>query len=533
MTKFFEKVLSLTTKTNLIMLAILSGLILFLFALHCVIKYRRVGRLLSLIPGPQEYPIIGNMHHFQGDDDLLLGKLWRMDNKYYPIYKVWTLFFRSVVLLDPEDIQVLLKSNEHIEKGAFYKYIRPWLSSGLLTSNGEKWHIRQKLLTPAFHFNILKHYFINLIEESQDLVESLKKEADENPIVKDLRTFISKYTLNAICQTALGTQLTGKSEQESKYRNAVHVYNRTVAYRFTRPWCYYDIIFRLTSHGRLQNEALKTLHSFSRNIIAERKRFHKETNGKYLQINENIEEDDASNKDPEKDDEYIPYKKILSLLDLLIAASWNDNQIDEEGIREEVDTFMFGGHDTTASALTFALSLFAKHKDVQENIRDEIKSIMSDDNNLTTSSFQKLSYLERCLKESLRLYPSAHIISRQISHDFQLKHYLIPSGTMLAVNIYSVHRNKKYWPNPNVFDPDRFLPENIKGRHPYVYIPFSAGPRNCIGQKLAMLELKVFLAFILYNFELEPVDELDDVTFSADIILTSSKPLRVKFIPIT
>ncbi|XP_014610545.1 PREDICTED: cytochrome P450 4C1-like [Polistes canadensis] len=158
---------------------------------------------------------------------------------------------------------------------------------------------------------------------------------------------------------------------------------------------------------------------------------------------------------------------------------------------------------------------------------------MGEDNNLTISLFQKLSYFERCLKESLRLYPSVHIISRQISHDLQLKHYLIPSGTTLGVNIYSVHRNQKYWPNANVFDPDRFLPENIKGRHPYVYIPFSAGPRNCIGQKLAMLELKVFVAFILYNFELEPVDELDDVTFSVDLTLASSKPLRVKFIPIT
>ncbi|XP_015179383.1 PREDICTED: cytochrome P450 4c3-like [Polistes dominula] len=155
------------------------------------------------------------------------------------------------------------------------------------------------------------------------------------------------------------------------------------------------------------------------------------------------------------------------------------------------------------------------------------------DDNLTMSSLSNLFYLERCLKESLRLYPPAYLISRRISHDIQLKNYLIPSGTYCHISIRNVHRNPEYWTNPDVFDPDRFLPENSKGRHPYSYIPFSAGPRNCIGQKFAMLELKLFVAFILYNFELEPVDDLDDVTYLGGVTLGSAKPLRVKFIPIT
>ncbi|XP_043488607.1 cytochrome P450 4C1-like [Polistes fuscatus] len=327
---------------------------------------------------------------------------------------------------------------------------------------------------------------------------------------------MASHQLSGVEETALGTQLTRNSELESEYRHAVHVYGSIAAYRSFKPWYLPETIFAFTQLARVQKKALNTLHNFSRNIIAERKHFHKQTNGKYLQIYENIEEDDIFDKD-------LQSKKRLSMLDLLIAASWKDNQIDEEGIREEVDTFLFAGHDTIASAMTFALSLFAKHTDVQENIRDEVKSIMGEDNNLTISSLQKLSYLERCLKESLRLYPSVHLISRQISYDLQLKRYLIPPGTICEVNIYSLHRRPEYWPNPNVFDPDRFLPENIKGRHPYSYIPFSAGPINCIGQRFAMFELKLFVSFILYNFELEPVDELDDVTFPADLTLTSSK----------
>ncbi|XP_015179379.1 PREDICTED: cytochrome P450 4C1-like, partial [Polistes dominula] len=246
------------------MYAVLLGTILFLFLLHCFIKYRRVGRLLSLISGPKEYPIIGNMHHVQVDNNHFLEELWKLGRVHYPIYKLWSFFISSVVLLDPDDIQVLLSSNENLEKGINYKSFLPWLSSGLLTSYGQKWRLRRKMLTPAFHFSILKHYFINLIEESQELVESLQNEGDGNPVVQDLRTFISKYTLNAICQTSLGTQLTGKGEIESKYRQAVHVYATILAYRSFRPLYLSETIFAFSPLGRVQTEALITLHSFSR-----------------------------------------------------------------------------------------------------------------------------------------------------------------------------------------------------------------------------------------------------------------------------
>ncbi|XP_047354947.1 cytochrome P450 4C1-like [Vespa velutina] len=120
--------------------------------------------------------------------------------------------------------------------------------------------------------------------------------------------------------------------------------------------------------------------------------------------------------------------------------------------------------------------------------------------------------------------------SSEVSH--LNKNYIIPAGSICNVNIYSLHRNPNIWKNPDVFDADRFLVENTKGRNPYSFIPFSAGPRNCIGQKFAMLELKLMVAYILHNFYLEPVDELDEVKMIGDTILCSSKPIRVEFIPI-
>ncbi|KAI4477382.1 hypothetical protein M0804_012768 [Polistes exclamans] len=148
------------------MLAILLGSILFLFALHCFIRYRRVGRLLSLIPGPREYPIVGNMHHLQVDDEHLIKELWRISNEYYPIYKVWSFFISSITLLDPDDIQELLKSKEHIEKAALYKYLRPWLSYGLLTSGGQKLAMNELKLMVAF---ILHNFELEPVDELDDV----------------------------------------------------------------------------------------------------------------------------------------------------------------------------------------------------------------------------------------------------------------------------------------------------------------------------------------------------------------------------
>ncbi|KMQ90454.1 cytochrome p450 4c1 [Lasius niger] len=197
------------------------------------------------------------------------------------------------------------------------------------------------------------------------------------------------------------------------------------------------------------------------------------------------------------------------MLDILIMAS-REGFLTDLDIREEVDTFMFEGHDTTAMGITFALLLLAEHKDIQERVRVEIDTVMQKNGGkLTMRSLQNLSYLDRCLKEALQSY-------------------VVPAGTILHLNIYGVHRDPNFWSNPDIFDPDRFLPEKIQNRHPYSYLPFSAGPRNCIGQRFGLLELKAMIAPLVHNFYLEPIDYLKDVQLKVDMIIRPSHPVLKK-----
>uniref|UniRef100_UPI003B63BAC5 cytochrome P450 4C1-like n=1 Tax=Odontomachus brunneus TaxID=486640 RepID=UPI003B63BAC5 len=501
-------------------------IVIIAFAHDYYVHHTRAGRLIDKIPGPKGIPIAGTALELQISPEKLWLRLHFEAEKHYPILKLWLFSIPVISIRHPDDLEAILNNTKHIEKGQFYELLHAWLNTGLLTSKGAKWHSRRKILTPTFHFNILQQFIHILLEESERMTHKLKNIGGTVEI--DVIPFVSEHTLNAICETAMGTSLHSLGAAQKKYRQDVRQMSQLFIYRLFRPWLYPNLTFALTSAGRLQKKTLKSLHGFTEKIIAERKLYHEYTNNKYLH---NLVNDDAMETDDVKI--HGSRRKRLAMLDLLIAAS-QENHLSDLDIREEVDTFMFEGHDTTAMAICFTLLLLAEHKDIQDRVREEINTVMEQfEKKLTMTVMQNLSYLERCLKESLRLYPSVHFILRRADEDVKLcDSNVIPGGTVVQLNIYDVHRDPNFWSSPNVFDPDRFLPEKIQKRHPYSYLPFSAGPRNCIGQRFAMLEMKIMIATLVRNFYLEPIDYLKDMKIIADIILRPNHPLRVRFVPI-
>ncbi|XP_026320324.1 cytochrome P450 4c3-like [Hyposmocoma kahamanoa] len=486
--------------------------LIFLCILHLFLNYNEQARLIRKIPGPKDNFIIGNMMEILS---LSPEQLFALGRKYAAtfdgIYRFWAYPIRSVFVCNPEDIEIVVSSMKHTDKGILYKFLKPWLNDGLLLSKGEKWLQRRKILTPTFHFNILRQFCLIFEENNLRLGRSLKL-TDQKAV--NIMQILSDYTLHTICETAMGTPLDETSNTGKSYKEAVYKIGLLLIERLISGYLMSDFLFSFTSIYRQQLKYLTNLHNFTNKVIRKRKRYIKTHGASNYNVGEPV----------------TTTKKKTAMLDLLILAE-NDGLLNEDGIREEVDTFMFEGHDTTACGLTYLLLSIANNKHIQDKVVAELNKIFGE--NERPASIEDLAamrYLECCIKETLRLYPPVPFLTRTLSETVKLSNYTVPAGTECIIQSYDLHRREDLYVNAHKFDPDRFLPENCVGRHPFAYIPFSAGPRNCIGQKFAMLEMKSCAAAVLRHFELHPVTRECDVRFKSDVVLRSAEPILLKFV---
>ncbi|NWS50721.1 CP4F4 protein, partial [Probosciger aterrimus] len=186
------------------------------------------------------------------------------------------------------------------------------------------------------------------------------------------------------------------------------------------------------------------------------------------------------------------------------------NALSDEDIAAEANTFMFAGHDTTASALAWLLYNLACHQQHQDRCRQEVQELLKgrDVEDIAWEDLSRLPFTTMCIKESLRLHPPVTAVSRRCAQDLATRDgRVIPKGVVCLMSIYGTHHNPEMWPDPQVYNPLRFSPENSQGRSPLAFIPFSAGPRNCIGQRFAMAEMKVVVALTVARFRIRPDTE--------------------------
>ncbi|GLV39747.1 Cytochrome P450 4c3 [Carabus blaptoides fortunei] len=475
----------------------------FLSLIYLLRNYKEWKRLeiIDQLPGPKRRPLIGTVWELLTCPRRDLFNLFMLRiSEYKPLFRTWSGSVPEVHIMKPEHLEIVMNNTKHINKGQVYKFLLPWLGRGLLTSTGNKWHSRRKMLTPTFHFYILENFFTIFRDISGKLVDKLVAKADGG--VFDIYPYITHCTLDIICETAMGVELNALDKSNSEYVSAIYEISELTFIRLHRPWLHNDFIFyNLSSYGKRYKRCVSVLHGFTKKVIKERTELYNSESLKRKELNK-----DASD---------IGKKKRMAFLDLLIEASENGLKLNEYDIREEVDTFMF-----------------EVCIDVQNKVVAELADIFQgEDRPITVQDLTQMKYLERVIKETLRLYPSVPFISRALTEDIVLDGYVIPRGCMTNLHIHDVHRDPTQFPNPEMFDPDNFLPERCQHRHPYAYIPFSAGPRNCIGQKFAIMEEKTILASILRKYMVHSVQKPSEIRKLAELILRPEGGVLVKLEP--
>ncbi|XP_077428487.1 cytochrome P450 4F3 [Vanacampus margaritifer] len=396
-------------------------------------------------------------------------------------------FYHLVRLFHPDYVKPLLMAPASItvKDELIYGHLRPWLGESLLLSNGEVWSRRRRLLTPAFHFDILKNYIARFNTSADAMHDKWRRLVAEGSTTVEIFHHVTLMTLDSLLKCAFSYS-SNCQESSSEYVSAVVELNDQIIARRQNILHHWDWIYWKTEEGKRFKRALNIVHSFTSKIVQRRRALLSETLS-----------DSTSTPRRKKD-----------FVDIILLSKDEDGRglIDEE-IEAEANTFMFAGHDTTASAICWTLYNLARHAHFQEKCRKEVLELMQgrEGQGIEWEDLSKLPFTTMCIREALRLHSPVQAVTRKYTQDMPLPgNRTVPKGAICLVSIYGTHHNPAVWTNPHEFDPQRFEQINQEGRSSHAFIPFSSGPRNCIGQKFALAELRVVVSLTLLRFRLTP-----------------------------
>ncbi|XP_026507716.1 cytochrome P450 4B1-like isoform X1 [Terrapene carolina triunguis] len=443
-------------------------------------RRQQLLKALDCFPGPPRHWLYGHAHELQDQE---LNKVISWAEKYPCAHSVWFGGFLGFLNIYHPEYAKAVYSRGDPKADDFYHFFVPWTGQGLLILNGPKWFQHRRLLTPGFHYDILKSYVTMMADSVHVMLDKWEQLITQEKSV-ELFEHVSLMTLDSIMKSAFSYQSNCQTDSDNLYIQTVRDLSLMVYLRIQTPLHHNHLVYWLSSEGRRFHKACRLAHHHTDKVIRERKEFLKD----------------------ERELEKIQRRRHLDFLDIFLSAKdENGAGLSDEDLRAEVSTFMFEGHDTTASGISWLLYCMALHPEHQQRCREEITEILGDRETVQWDDFGKMTYTTMCIKETLRLYPPVPAIARELSAPVTfVDGRTLPKGSLVSLNIYGLHRNPTVWLDPEVFDPLRFSPENSAERHSYAFLPFAAGPRNCIGQQFAMNEMKVALALTLLRFEFSP-----------------------------
>lgn len=371
------------------------------------------------------------------------------------------------LLTNPADVRHVLQDNaRNYHKSPLYDKLRVLLGNGLLTSEDDFWLRQRRIAQPAFHRQRIAELADVMIRAAQETAEQWEALAASGRPV-DVEDEMMRLTRTVVLRALLGADLGPFADRVDQAWTLV---NQHIGESF---WSLGFTDRLPTPKYRRFLAARAVLQGAVDHVIDERRR-----------------NPSAGN----------------DLLSMLLAA--RDEETGEgmtrEQLRVEVLTFLLAGQETTALALTWMWYLLARHPDHRRRLENEVDGVLNG-RAPVYADIASLPFIRMVIDETMRLYPPAWGFSRQALADDEVSGYQLPRGWLAFVIPYVMHRLPKWWPNPDVFDPDRFLPESSADRPKFAYLPFGAGPRQCIGNNFALIEAALIVAILAQRYRLELV----------------------------
>jgi len=377
---------------------------------------------------------------------------------------------RAIFTADPEIAQyVMQKNNRNYRKSEIQtKLLARYAGNGLLTSEGDYWLRQRRLIQPGFHRAKLAALSDIMLIVVQESFKDLDQLAESNEVF-DISDEMTKMAFNVVAKSLFTTSVSDK--ELAKLSNNIQEIQEFIIKKLRQP--YLGWWFYLTQQHTTQLNKSKESKSIILQIIQERR--------------------ESGN---EFDD----------LLDMLLSSRYEDTNegMNDTQLLDEALILFVAGHETSANALAWAFYLLTKYPEAADKIREEYQTVVGD-RKIEFSDFPKLTYTSQVIQETMRIYPPAWITDRLANTDDEFKGITIPKDNLVALYIYGLHHSKELWDEPEKFKPERFTKENIKAKPAFAYMPFGGGPRLCIGNNFAMMEMQMVVIELLkrYDFFLE------------------------------
>ncbi|KAF5274446.1 hypothetical protein FQA39_LY18725 [Lamprigera yunnana] len=470
--------------------------------------------MASMRPGPPTLPLIGNALSIVSSSNDMLSKLMEIMNKYQSPVRVWLGNKLLFGVWEADDLKIILNCSHALNKKELYKFTKCTLGTGLFTAPAPKWKRHRKIIMPTFNQRTLNEFVGCFSEQSNIFVNQLEKQVGRGFF--DIFYLISRCTLDIICETVMGITVKAQTE-DSDYAKWINKVMEIIFIRMFNVFYHSDYVFNRTSMSRELKDLVDKMHQFTGGVVKQKREAYQ----KKMREEKNMSEGYV-------DESYSESITTKSFLQLLIELSENGACFTDEELRDEVDTFMIAGSDTTASMTSFTFIMLAMFPDIQQKVYEEVMDVLGPDKFVEHSDLNKFEFLERVLKETMRLFPAGPFLVRSITKDIQLEKCVLPAGSSVVLGIMGLHRDEKNWPDPLKFDPDRFLPENVAKRHSYAWLPFSGGPRNYVGLKHALMSMKCIIATIIRKYKFSTTyKSIDDIKLKVNFMLKPSSCYRI------